>query len=181
MPLANKIYLPTNQKYIPLNDVNSGPESTIGASVNSSGAIVTATDIGSARQVATAVAEAAMSNQEYLLSTTNLVNLNQAPETNLFTAPAGITGVVITRVVVRKASTSLTTASLAFGWNAGTDNDVIATATHTELTGNTLFTILIPKIGAKLGVASGVFSVITTILQGGAATASIDVFGYILP
>lgn len=120
----------------------------------------------------------AQTGAETLLSSTPLVDLNAAPETPLYTVPGGKTA-VITKVVVRKASTSLTTASIAFGFNAGTDNDVIATATHTELTGNTLATVLTPKTGAKIGAAAAVFSVLATILQGGAATCTIDVFGYL--
>lgn len=119
---------------------------------------------------------AAQTGSETLLSSTAAVNLNQDPETNLYTVTTG-KSCLITRVIIRLASTSLTTASIAFGFNAATDNDVIATATHTELTGNTLYTVLIPKIGAKVGTSTGKFSVICTIKQGGAATATIDVFG----
>lgn len=117
-----------------------------------------------------------LTGAETKLSTTAAVNLNQDPETNLYTVPSG-KSCLITRVIIRLASTSLTTASIAFGFNAATDNDVIATATHTELTGNTLFTILIPKTGAKVGTSTGVFSAICTIKQGGAATCTIDTFG----
>lgn len=114
---------------------------------------------------------------EQLLASIAGVNLNTATETNLYTCPNGVSA-VITRIILRLASTSLTTVSISFGWNAATDNDVIATATHTELTGNTLYTVLIPKTGAKVGVAAGVLSALCNILQGGAATCTIDVFGY---
>lgn len=112
---------------------------------------------------------------EIKLSSTALVDMNTATPTTLYTA---LTGTIITRVVVRKASTSLTTASYSFGWNSATFNDVIADAMHTELTGNTLYTILVPKVGAKAGVAAGTFKVLMNVLQGGVATTTMDVFGY---
>lgn len=159
---------PMNTKSVLLTDRQGGAEHNMPATINYNNFV----DVPQLRtSVIPTLAES-------LLSTNALVNLNQAGETQLFTVPAGYS-CVITRVVLRNASTSLTTASLAFGFNAGTDTDVIATATHTELTGATLYTILIPKTGAKIGVVAGVFSVITTILQGGAATCTIDVFGYL--
>lgn len=180
--MANEIVYPYYKKWLPLMDSAGGPESQIACTIDSNGNIVlTSRAIGNAAQIATNNAEQAMSNQEYLLATVNLIDLNSAAEQVLYTAPAGITAVVITRVVNRKASTSVTTASWGYGWNSGTDTDVIASATHTELTGATLYTILIPKTGAKLGAASGTFSVKTTIQQGGACTITNDVFGYIVP
>lgn len=113
---------------------------------------------------------------EGLLSTTAAVDMNTATATLLYTCPAAKT-CVISKVVLRNASTSLTTVSVAFGWTSASFNDVIATATHTELTGSTLATILIPKVGAKVDPGSGTFKVLDTILQGGAATVTIDVYG----
>lgn len=111
-----------------------------------------------------------------LLSSTALVDLNTATATSLFTCPTG-KSCVVTRVRVRLASTSLTTASISFGWNSTSFNDVIADATHTELTGNTLYTDLVPKAGAKVGTSTGVFKVIANTQQGSAATCTIDMFG----
>src|SRR4029079_818111 len=85
------------------------------------------------------------------LSTTALVDMNTATATTLYTVPTGFS-CIITKVIVRLASTSLTTASYSFGYESTTFANVIANATHTELTGNTLYTILIPKTGAKVGV-----------------------------
>jgi hypothetical protein len=113
-----------------------------------------------------------------LLSTTDSVNLNTATATTLYTCPTGKT-CVITAVVVRNASTSLTTVSVSFGWNSTSFNDVVANATHTELTGSTLYTRLTAKTGATAGTSTGTFKVLDNTLQGGAATASIDVFGYV--
>jgi len=114
---------------------------------------------------------------EDLLSTTASVNMNTATATTLFTCPTG-KSCVVTRVAVRNASTSLTTASYSFGWNSASFNDVIANATHTELTGNTLYTVLLAKTGATVGTSTGTFKVLMNTLQGGAATTTIDVFGY---
>ncbi|MEK6282045.1 MAG: DUF2341 domain-containing protein [Acidobacteriota bacterium] len=114
---------------------------------------------------------------EGLLSTTAAVNLNTATATTLYTCPpAAGTTCVITKVVIRNASTSLTTASISFGWNSAAFDNVIANATHTELTGSTLYTVLNAKVGAAVGAAEGVFKVQANTLQG--ATATIDVFGY---
>lgn len=134
------------------------------------------TDAGLGDLATELAALASQTGGETLLSTTDAVDLNTATETNLYTVPVG-KSCLVTRVIIRNASTSLTLASVGFGFNAGTDNDVIASAVHTELTGNTLYTIVIPKVGAKVGVAEGVFSVKPTILQGGAATVTIDTFG----
>jgi len=114
---------------------------------------------------------------EARLSTTPGVDMNTATPTTLYTCPSG-RSCVITKVVVRNASTSLTTASYSFGWASAAFNDVIADATHTELTGATLYTRLDAKAGATLGTATGTFKVLMNTLQGGAATTTIDVFGY---
>lgn len=112
------------------------------------------------------------------LSTTAAVNMNTATATTLYTCPAAST-CIITKVVVRNASTSLTTASYSFGWNSATFNDVVANAVHTELTGATLYTSLPAKAGSAAGAAAGTFKVLMNTLQGGAATTTIDVFGYV--
>ena len=97
----------------------------------------------------------------------------------IYTCPAGAV-CVITRVVQRAASTSLTTASVSFGWNGNTANDVIANATYTALTGATLYSVTSAKAGAALGVAAGVFGVKVNTEQGGAATVTVDAFGYLI-
>lgn len=118
-----------------------------------------------------------MSGESLLQSTSN-VDLNTATATTLFTCPTGRT-CVITKVVVRNASTSLTTASYSFGWTSAAFNDVVADATHTELTTATLQTVLFPKVGAKLGPSAGTFKIKPNTLQGGAATVTVDVYGYL--
>lgn len=115
---------------------------------------------------------------EQLLSTTAAVNMNTATATTLYTCPTGRT-CVITKVVVSSASTSLTTASWCYGWESATFTNVINTATHTELASSSLYTILIPKAGSTVGAAGGTFKTLNTILQGGAATATMSVYGYL--
>lgn len=116
---------------------------------------------------------------ETKLATVASVDMNTATATTLYTVPTG-RSCIITKVVVRNASTSLTTASYSFGFNSAPFNDVIADATHTELTGSTLYTALSAKAGAKVGVAADNFKVLMNTLQGGAATTTMDVFGYLL-
>lgn len=144
---------------------------------------VTTSKHGFVPKATNVVSQALMSTATYgtvdtLLSTTAAVDMNTGTATLLFTCPTGKT-CVITRVVVSNASTSLTTASWCYGWESATFTNVIATATRTELTGATLYTILIPKVGATLGTSTGTFKTLNTILQGGAATARMDVFGYV--
>jgi hypothetical protein len=114
-----------------------------------------------------------------LLASVADVDMNTATPTALFTVPQGATGCVITHIVVKGASISLTTASYSFGWNASDYDDVIADAVHDELTGATLYTALAAKIGAKLGVAGDVLKALMNTLQGVSATATIEVFGYL--
>lgn len=116
---------------------------------------------------------------EVLLKTTDAVNLNTATPTSLYTVPAGFQA-VITRMVLRNASASLTTVSLSIGFNSASFNNVLANATHTELTGATLYTSLPPKAGATKGVAADILKLLCNTLQGGAATCSVDVFGYLI-
>lgn len=112
------------------------------------------------------------------LSSTSSVDMNTATATTLYTVPTG-KSCIITHVIVRNASTSLTTASYSLGFNSAAFNNVIADATHTELTGSTLYTVLIAKAGATRGVAADTFKVLMNILQGGAATTTMDVYGYL--
>lgn len=113
-----------------------------------------------------------------LLASVAGVDLNTATANTLYTVPTG-RNAVIAYCVIRNVSTSLTTVSFSIGWNSATFNNVIADATHTELTGNTLYTILSAKIGATRGVAGDVLKLLDNILQGGAATCTVDVYGYL--
>lgn len=116
---------------------------------------------------------------EILLSSTDAVNLNTATAASLYTVPED-RECVVTRIVLRDASTSLTTVSLSIGFNSAAFNNILANATHTELTGATLYTALAPKTGATKGVAAGILKLLCNTLQGAAATCSVDIFGYLI-
>lgn len=118
-------------------------------------------------------------SDEHRLATVADVDLNTATATPLFTPPADKT-CYITKVVMRNASTSLTTASVSFGWNSPDFNNVVNNATHTEMNDAIKYTILSPKVGAEPGESDDDFSVVANTLQGAPATVDIDVFGYLL-
>lgn len=98
--------------------------------------------------------------------------------TTLYTCPAG-KSCIVTRVVLRAPSGNMTTARLSFGWDA-VGSDVIADALHSELTGATLYKLLAPMAGAKIGVAAGTFKAAVNTKQGGAMTVTIAVHGYLI-
>lgn len=140
------------------------------------------TDTADKRYVTDAELARLAGGSEQLLSTPGGVSVNMNVlngETTLYTVPGGKT-CVITKVVVRAASISLDTASYSFGFNAGTDADVIANATHTGLDGATKAIILSPIVtGFVLGAAAAVLACKVNTAQGVAATAKVDVFGYL--
>lgn len=118
--------------------------------------------------------------QEALIATGIGINLNSGGGTfSFFSVPTGL-ACVVTRAVCRNASTNLSTASWSFGFNGATNNDVIADSTHVELTGNTLQTVLLAKVGAKVGAAAQSFAITNNTPQGVAATMDVDVFGYFI-
>lgn len=112
------------------------------------------------------------------LATATGVDLNTATAQTLYTVPTG-KSCIPTHIVIRNVSTSLTTVSFSIGFNSATYNNVVADATHTELTGATLYTVLIAKVGATVGVAADVLKLLNNVLQGGAATCTVDVFGFL--
>lgn len=120
----------------------------------------------------------AQTGGETLLASAAGVDLNTATAVTLYTVPTGKSA-VITKFVIRLASTSLTTVSFSIGFNSASFNDVLANATHTELTGDTLYTVLVPKTGAKVGTTTQLLKLLNNTLQGGAATCTVDVFGYL--
>lgn len=117
---------------------------------------------------------------ELLLATVAGVDMNTATPTTLYTVPTGKTA-VITKVVVRNASTSLTTVSTSWGWNSASFNDWETTLVLTALTTSANFRIIPPLNGAKIGTTGQAFKALNNILQGGAATTTMDVFGYLIP
>lgn len=114
---------------------------------------------------------------EALITRTLLVDVNTGTKQTLYTVPTGKT-LIVTKIVVRAASTSLTTASFGFGFNANAD-DVLASEVWTELTGSTLYTVKLPKEGAIRGAAADILGSKCTINQGGAATVTVEIFGFL--
>jgi len=113
---------------------------------------------------------------EMKLATVTGVDLNNAATPALYTVPNEV-NCIITKIVLRNASTSLTTVSLSIGQNASSYNDILANATHTELTGPTLATVLSAKTGAIALTPGTVLKLKNNTQQGGAATCTIDIFG----
>jgi len=102
------------------------------------------------------------------------VDYNLAGKQNIFTIPAGKSGITF-YVVLRGASASLTTASISFGYDANA-SDVITNATHTEITGSTVQTVLLAKAGAVIGTAGAIFGMKANTLQGSAATGVVELW-----
>jgi hypothetical protein len=117
---------------------------------------------------------------EYLLLETPLVDLNTATNIGLYTVPTGFK-CVITKVILKDPSISLTTWSGSFGFVTAAFTDVIANAAHTTLTGATIYEIVPAKVGSRIGSAAEVFTLKNNTLQGAAATCTIQVFGHMLP
>jgi hypothetical protein len=111
-----------------------------------------------------------------LLAHNATVDLSTSTPPTLYTCPTG-KSCVITKIVVSAANASLATWSGSFGWESTTFANVIANATHTELTGATLYTVLSAKTGAAIGTSTGTLKVKNNTTQS-SATASMDVFGY---
>lgn len=120
----------------------------------------------------------ALTGAETLLNSAAAVDLNTATPPTIYTVATGKSA-VITRFVVRNVSTSLTTVSFSIGFTSATFADVLANATHTELTGATLYTILAAKAGALIGTTGQALKLKNNTLQGAPCTATIDTFGYL--
>jgi hypothetical protein len=116
-----------------------------------------------------------------LLSAGTLVDMNSGSAQPILTAIPGISGCYITHIIISQPSISLNTASYSFGWNGASYNDVVADATHTELTSSNMYTVLSPMLGATIGTAGQLFNMLVNTLQGSAATAIVFVFGYYVP
>lgn len=113
-----------------------------------------------------------------LWKTVPSVDFNVGTKTTLITVPTGRT-LVVDHIFIRNPSTSLTTASCSFGQDASAA-DWSSTATHTGLTGSTKYDkISGPTSTATTAAATAAFGVKCTILQGGAATVTIDLYYYL--
>ena len=113
-----------------------------------------------------------------LLAIANDINLNATAETVLFTCPAGKI-CIITHIVMCQASAALGTASISFGWNTGSADNVIANGSRT-LTGATSYEVIVAASDAVHGVAAGTFKIDVNTAEGGALTADFKVFGFLI-
>lgn len=113
---------------------------------------------------------------ESLLASTATVDINNAAKQTIYTVPTG-KSCVITNIVVRNLSGAAASNSISFGFNTNA-NDVIANATYASFTGSTVYTKISCMAGATRGTSGQIFGVITNTLNT-AATATVDVFGYL--
>lgn len=111
------------------------------------------------------------------LAVTASVDLNTSAKTNLYTVPTGKTLIPLF-FIVRNASASATTASFGLGFNASA-NDVVASATHTSITGSTVYEIIYPAAGAVKGNAADVLGLKCSIVEGSALTVTVETWGLI--
>lgn len=114
---------------------------------------------------------------ETVLASVASIDLDAVAETTLYTCPAG-KSCIITKVVIRAPDGAIATAEESFGWNTGNADDVIANAQR-ALTGATNYIIIGAANDAVRGAAAGTFKIDVQVAEGGARTATIDVFGYL--
>jgi len=114
---------------------------------------------------------------ESLLASVAGVDLNDVAETTLYTCPAG-KSCIITKVAIRTPDGAVATAEESFGWNTIQADNVIANAQR-ALTGATNYIIVGAKDDAVRGAAAGTFKIDVQVAEGGARTATVDVFGYL--
>lgn len=106
------------------------------------------------------------------------LDMNTAPAQALFTVP-GATHYVVTHIIMKDASVSLTTAKISIGYTGAGYTDMVNSWTCSPLANTSAYAVLTPVAGSHVGAAGEVLKLIDTVLQGGAATATCDVYGYI--
>ena len=113
------------------------------------------------------------------LATVMGIDMNAVAATVLFPVPIG-KYCVITHIVIRGASISLTTADFGFGYGAG-ETDVIGHGTlGTGLTTSSKYRVLVVADGAEVGQPDAdVLSIGVDVAQGAEATMNVDVFGFL--
>jgi phosphoribosylpyrophosphate synthetase len=111
-----------------------------------------------------------------LLISAAAIDINNGTKQSIYVVPTG-KSCVITDIVVRNLSGAAASNAISFGFNAGA-SDVIANATYASFTGSTVYTKINSMAGATTGTSSQIFGVIAN-TPDTAATATIDVFGYI--
>jgi hypothetical protein len=114
-----------------------------------------------------------------LLASISGVNMNLGTAQILYVVPATVNGCIIAFIIIRNASVPLTLASYSFGFDASGYYNVVSDSVHTEIAGTTSFVLLTAKAGAIRGGPGDILNILLNTLQGYAATATIDVFGYL--
>jgi PKD repeat protein len=106
------------------------------------------------------------------------IDLNDASPQVLMTVPTG-NDATITNILLYGNNLPVSTASYSFGYNSTPYNDVIASATHTELIDDTIYTVLTPKVGAKIGASTQQFKALVNVLEGTPSTVSSIILGFL--
>jgi len=105
------------------------------------------------------------------------VDMNAVAVTNLFTVPEGKTCIPTHAVIL--ADDDMSSASFGFGFDAG-GVDCLASAIHADLDGATKYSILKMEDAGVRGAAGDIFKCGVTIAHGGAVTADVYIFGFLL-
>lgn len=105
------------------------------------------------------------------------VDMNAVAVTNLFTVPEGKTCIPVLVAVL--ADGVMSSASFGFGFDAGGVN-CLASAVHADLDGATKFAALLMQDAGVRGIAGDVFKCGVTVAHGGAVTADVYIFGFLL-
>ena len=111
-----------------------------------------------------------------LLISASAIDINNAAKQSIYVCPSG-KSCVITSVVVRNLSVACASNSISFGWDTNA-TDIVANSTYASFTGSTVYTNINAKVGATRGTSGQIFGVIAN-TPNTAATATIDVFGYL--
>ena len=112
-----------------------------------------------------------------LLGSALNVDMNAVAVTNIFTVPLGKTALVTHAVVL--ADGDMSSASFGVGRDAG-GVDALASAVHANLDGATKYVTLKTLDAAVKGAAADVFKCGVTIAHGGAVTADVYLFGFLV-
>lgn len=114
-----------------------------------------------------------------LLASVPGVDLNTTTKTALYTVVNG-KPVIITDVIIREASTSITTAQAGVGFDASGVN-VVASQSLSDIVDDNGYIKLPILVGASIGTSLSVLGVKPTVPQGAPCTATYDVYGYFPP
>lgn len=105
------------------------------------------------------------------------VDMNAVAVTNIFTVPEGKTCLPTHAVIL--ADGDMSSASFGFGFDGG-GVDCLASAVHADLDGATKYVPLKMEDAGVRGAAADIFKCGVTIAHGGAVTADVYIFGFLL-